>query len=219
MSSGSLASLNNNVELILPDELDAVSLGFPLQTNLQLSNLRSRMSSVRLAQMGFPVPSDLMSSMIARSVADAHADENQIAQSGSGLDQLFENALSDKAKTYTNGFFCSSFFSFIEDDYYRVDGNSWGLTMGIDQEIYEGFTAGIMGGMGQADSDGVDSNIETESLYAGVYANYVLRIIILKDFLILVFTTGMSRAGLNGKLASSPNSTQHTGSLPSVELF
>ncbi len=214
MSSGSLASLNNNVELILPDELDAVSLGFSSSNELQLSNLRSRMSSVRLAQMGFPVPSDLMSSMIARSVADAHAEENQIAQSGSGFDQLFENALSDKANSYKNGFFTQASFSFIEDDYYMVDGNSWGLTMGIDQEIYEGFTAGIMGGIGQADSDGVDSNIETESLYAGVYANYVFENYYLEGLLNFGFHNGdASRAGLNGKLTSSPNSTQHTGSL------
>ena len=214
MSSGNLASLNNNVELILPDELDAVSLVSSSSNDLQLSNLRSRMSSVRLAQMGFPVPSDLMSSMIARSIADAHSEENQIAQSGSGLDQLFKNALSDEANTYKNGFFAQASFSFIEDDYYSVDGNSWGLTLGIDQEIYEGFTAGIMGGLGQADSDSVDSSIETESIYAGVYANYVFENYYLEGLLNFGFHNGdASRAGLNGKLISSPNSTQHTGSL------
>ena len=214
MSSGSLSSLNNNVELILPDELDAVSLVSSSSNDLQLSNLRSRMSSVRLAQMGFPVPSDLMSSMIARSIADAHSEENQIAQSGSGLNQLLENALSDEAKTYKNGLFAQASFSFIEDNYYDVDGNSWGLTFGIDQEIYEGFTAGIMGGIGQADSDGVDSKIDTESLYAGVYASYVLDDYYFEGLLNFGFHNGdATRAGLNGALTSSPNSTQHTGSL------
>ena len=219
--SGTVEDFVIYMDEVVPEELEVVgSTGQQAAAN-QFSNLRSRLSSVRLAQMGFPMSDGLVDAMVAKALRDLDNEDNYLAQAnGSLTNEYIKKALSEDAAALRNGFYVQASASFSEDDLYNMDGNSWGITMGVDQEVLDGITFGVMGGIGNADSSGATSpntttEVDTDSLFGGIYGNYIMGDSYLEGyFTIGLHNSGTQRTEAGGAvLTASPNSRQYTASL------
>ena len=201
------------IDDIVPDELDSVSTTGQASFSNQLSNLKSRLSTVRLAQMGFPSSDGLIDAMVAKSMSQMEKNDLYLAQANGSLTKdILDKVLSEESKDYSNGFFVQASASFTEDKLHQMDGDSWGLTFGIDQEISEGIAFGLMGGFGKSDSSGLSTEVETDSFFAGIYGNKVDDLTFIEGFLTFGFhDSGTLRTESSGAvMESSPNSDQIT---------
>ena len=216
MNSASHAHFAQYIDDIVPDELSAVGETGQASFSNQLSNLRTRLSNVRLAQMGLPTGGDILDGIIAHSISEIQNDDQWTAQTnGSILDKYLRKAVDQKAIDARNGFFAQFSASFTEDHLQQMDGDSYGLTVGVDQHLSESFTFGIMGGIGKADSSGSGIEIDTDSLFAGIYGNWLSGDTFIDGYFSIGFhdteTTRKENSG--AVLSSSPNSNQYTASL------
>jgi outer membrane autotransporter protein len=216
MNSASHAHFAQYIDDIVPDELSAVGETGQASFSNQLSNLRTRLSNVRLAQMGLPTGGDILDGIIAHSISEIQNDDQWTAQTnGSILDKYLRKAVDQKAIDARNGFFAQFSASFTEDHLQQMDGDSYGLTLGVDQQLSESFTFGIMGGIGKADSSGSGIEIDTDSLFAGIYGNWLSGDTFIDGYFSIGFhdteTTRKENSG--AVLSSSPNSNQYTASL------
>ena len=174
MEASDIAGFASNLNRIVPDEFEAVSLSSRAAGSNQFANVQNRLSSIRLAKMGYPVSDGLLGSMVAKAMADSEKEDSHFAQAGGSLvDNYARRVLGDDMPEFTRGYFAQISGSFTDDELLKLNGESLGLTIGYDQEVMDGFTLGMMVGLGKADSDGVDTKLETDSFFAGVYGNYV----------------------------------------------
>lgn len=221
MNSDSLSSFAAYVDDVVPDELEAVgSSGRSASTN-QFTNVRSRLSSVRLAQMGYPVSDGLVDLMVAKAIRDLENADNLLTSSGGLNDEFARKALSKEAAKLKNGFFVQASVSFSEDKLHKMDGDSWGLTFGVDEEIIDNGRLGLMAGLGKADSSGSGLKVETDSLFLGVYGNKVFN-----DYYVEAFSTigthdsDTKRTENSGAvMGASPNSKQFTANINAGRSF
>ena len=165
---------------------------------------------------GAPTGGDILDGIIAHSISEIQNDDQWTAQTnGSILDKYLRKAVDQKAIDARNGFFAQFSASFTEDHLKQMDGDSYGLTLGVDQHLSESFTFGIMGGIGKADSSGSGIEIDTDSLFAGIYGNWLSGDTFIDGYFSIGFhdteTTRKENSG--AVLSSSPNSNQYTASL------
>ncbi len=221
MNSGSLASFAAYVDDVVPDELEAVGTTGRSASGNQFTNVRSRLSSVRLAQMGYPVSDGLVDVMLAKAIRDLENDDNLLAVSGALNDKFARKALSEDAKKLRNGFFVQASGSFSEDKLYKMDGDSWGITLGVDEEVFENGRLGFMAGLGKSDSTGSGLKVETESLFFGIYGNMFFDNIYLEGFSTLGFhDSETKRTESSGALlGASPSSNQFTVNINAGRVF
>ena len=213
MNSASHADFAEYIDDVVPDELEAVSSTGQASFTNQLSNLKNRLSNVRLAQMGFPASDGMVDAMVAKAMQDFDKEDRYIAQANGTLTKdILNKVLSDKASELNNGFFAQASASFTEDELHKMDGDSWGVTFGVDQEIFEDFTFGVMGGFGKSDSSGDGTEVATDSIFAGVYSNWVRDFNYIDAFLTFGFHDSVtSRTENSGAVMdASPNSSQTT---------
>ena len=213
MNSASHADFAEYIDDVVPDELEAVSSTGQASFTNQLSNLKNRLSNVRLAQMGFPASDGMVDAMVAKAMQDFEKEERYIAQANGTLTKdILNKVLSDEASELNNGFFAQASASFTEDELHKMDGDSWGVTFGVDQEIFEDFTFGVMGGFGKSDSSGDGTEVATDSIFAGVYSNWVRDFNYIDAFLTFGFhNSETSRTENSGAIMdASPNSSQTT---------
>jgi outer membrane autotransporter protein len=151
--------------------------------------------------------------MVAKSMSQMEKNDLYLAQANGSLTKdILDKVLSEESKDYSNGFFVQASASFTEDKLHQMDGDSWGLTFGIDQEISEGIAFGLMGGFGKSDSSGLSTEVETDSFFAGIYGNKVDDLTFIEGFLTFGFhDSGTLRTESSGAvMESSPNSDQIT---------
>lgn len=211
MNSDSHQDFAAYIDDIVPDELESVSTTGQASFSNQLSNLKSRLSTVRLAQMGFPSSEGLIEAMVAMSIKEMEKNNLYLVQAnGSLTNDIIDKVLSEKAKSYSNGIFVQASASFTEDKLHQMDGDAWGLTFGIDQEISEGITFGLMGGFGKSDSSGNNTEVETDSFFAGIYGNRVDDLTFIESFLTFGFhdSSTLRKENSGAIMESSPNSNQ-----------
>ena len=222
MNSASHADFAEYIDDVVPDELEAVSSTGQASFTNQLSNLKNRLSNVRLAQMGFPASDGMVDAMVAKAMQDFDKEDRYIAQANGTLTKdILNKVLSDEASELNNGFFVQASASFTEDELHKMDGDSWGVTFGVDQEIFEDFTFGVMGGFGKSDSSGDGTEVATDSLFAGVYSNWVRDFNYIDAFLTFGFhNSETSRTENSGAIMdASPNSTQTTVGITYGKVF
>lgn len=216
MNSASHAHFAQYIDDIVPDELSAVGETGQASFSNQLSNLRTRLSNIRLAQMGLPSGGNILDGIIAQSLDELQDEDLWEAQTnGSILEKYLSKAIDQEAIDARNGFFAQASASFHEDSYQQMDGDSYGLTFGVDQQLSDSFTFGIMGGIGKADSSGSGIEVDTDSLFAGIYGNWLSGDTFIDGYFSIGFhDTETSRKENSGAvLSSSPNSNQYTASL------
>ena len=165
MSGSSLQDFSNNVDLVIPDELDAVLHIGKVASTAQRSNLRRRQRNIRLAKLGYPHGDDLITAFASNAIKQCHSEGDEIARQAQ-LDG------SSKQDTH-NGVFTQFYVSDTEDDYHGLNGDGIGFTVGVDQHISESLTFGICGGISKSSADDSSFSIESDSLFAGVYLNYL----------------------------------------------
>ena len=216
MNSASHAHFAQYIDDIVPDELSAVGETGQASFSNQLSNLRTRLSNIRLAQMGLPSGGNILDGIIAQSLDELQDEDLWEAQTnGSILEKYLSKAIDQEAIDARNGFFAQASASFHEDSYQQMDGDSYGLTFGVDQQLSDSFTFGIMGGIGKADSSGSGIEVDTDSLFAGIYGNWLSGDTFIDGYFSIGFhDTETSRKENSGAvLSSSPKSNQYTASL------
>ena len=216
MNSASHAHFAQYIDDIVPDELSAVGETGQASFSNQLSNLRTRLSNIRLADMGLPSGGNILDGIIAQSLDELQNEDLWEAQAnGSILEKYLSKAIDQEAIDARNGFFAQASASFHEDSYQQMDGDSYGLTFGVDQQLSDSFTFGIMGGIGKADSSGSGIEVDTDSLFAGIYGNWLSGDTFIDGYFSIGFhDTETSRKENSGAvLSSSPNSNQYTASL------
>ena len=76
MSGSSLEDFSNNVDLAIPDELDAVMTFGKTAGVLHRANLKRRQSSTRLAKMGYPYGDDLISAFASKAFNEAQLEKD-----------------------------------------------------------------------------------------------------------------------------------------------
>ena len=84
MNSASHAHFAQYIDDIVPDELSAVGETGQASFSNQLSNLRTRLSNVRLAQMGLPTGGDILDGMVAQSISELQNDDQWTDDIGNG---------------------------------------------------------------------------------------------------------------------------------------
>lgn len=202
------------IETIVPDESEAVQDTGHAAFSNQLSNLKSRLSNVRLAQMGFPASDGLVNAMVTKAFEDIEKEDLYLAQANGTLtEEVLQKVLSEEASVLKNGFFVQASASFTEDDFHQMDGDSWGISFGVDQEIIDNFSFGIMGGFGKSDSSNPTNQYDTDSIFAGIYANFVRDMHYIESFLTFGFhgsDTERADSTNGGIYEASPNSNQYT---------
>ena len=222
MNSDSHADFAEYIDDVVPDELEAVSSTGQASFTNQLSNLKNRLSNVRLAQMGFPASDSMVDAMVAKAMQDFDKEDRHIAQANGTLTKdILNNVLNDEASELNKGFFAQASASFTEDELHKMDGDSWGVTFGVDQEVFEDFTFGVMGGFGKSDSSGDGTEVDTGSLFAGVYTSWVNDLNYIDAFLNFGFhDSETARTENSGAMMdATPNSTQTTIGLTYGKVF
>ncbi|MBL6916560.1 MAG: autotransporter domain-containing protein, partial [Balneolaceae bacterium] len=172
MSGSSLQDFSNNVDSVIPDELDAVLHIGKVASVPQRSNLRRRQSTMRLAKMGYPLGDNLISAFASKAVNQALSEGKLLAEIGNN--NLRQSQLDDSSKQDNrNGVFTQFYVSDTEDNYLGLNGDGMGFMVGVDQHISESLTFGICGGVSKTTGDDSSFSIESDSLFAGVYLNYL----------------------------------------------
>lgn len=214
MNSGSHIEFAHYIDDIVPDELvDSVRSTGQASFSNQITNLKSRLSTVRMASMGYPSSDNLIDAMVAMSMNEMEQKDLYLAQANGSLTKdIIQKVLYNDNDDYLNGFYVQASASFTEDKLHQMDGDSWGLTFGVDQEIVQGFTFGIMGGFGESDSSGAGTNVDTDSYFAGIYGNKVNDEMYVEGFLTFGFheSYNLRRENSGALLESSPRSEQIT---------
>ena len=172
MSGSSLEDFSNNVDLAIPDELDAVMTFGKTAGVLHRANLKRRQSSTRLAKMGYPYGDDLISAFASKAFNEAQLEKDLFSNENNHVVNQSQVERSNRKK-FLDDAFAQLYVSDTKVNYHDLDGNGIGLTLEIDQHISDNLTLGISGGVSKSSTDDSFFSMESNSLFSGFYLNYV----------------------------------------------
>ena len=172
MSGSSLEDFSNNVDLAIPDELDAVMTFGKTAGVLHRANLKRRQSSTRLAKMGYPYGDDLISAFASKAFNEAQLEKDLFSNENNHVVNQSQVERSNRKK-FLDDAFAQLYVSDTKVNYHDLDGNGIGLTLEIDQHISDNLTLGISGGVSKSSTDDSFFSMESNSLFSGFHLNYV----------------------------------------------